>query len=86
MGIKYLTIVEPDRQSSVDELVHHVLSMVRGGCHAKQFLAPGNRRVVDCLHVDLVLAHQIVGQLSAHFGISNLPTQRINITRMVKGS
>ena len=70
--IKYLTIVEPDRQSGVDELVHHVLSMVRGRRHAQQLLAPGNRRVVDRLNVDPVLAHQIVGQLSAHFRISNL--------------
>ena len=70
--IKHLTIVEPDGQSGVDELIHHVLSVMRSRGHAQQLLAPWNRRVVDSLHVDPMLAHQIVCQLSAHFRVSNL--------------
>ena len=50
-------IFKPDREHGIDQVVHHVLRVVRGGGHTQQLLSARHCRVVDGLDVDGVLVH-----------------------------
>ena len=70
-----LTVIDPDREGGVDEVVHHVAGVVRRGRDAKQLLTARHRRVVDGLHVDAVLLKQILRQRLHQRRVANLHSE-----------
>ena len=77
-----LTVVEPHGEHGVDEADHHGLGVVRGGRDAQQLLPARHRRVVDRLHVDAVLLHQVVRQLRARLGVPDLRRNAARLQRV----
>ena len=62
----------PDFIQCVYEFVHHFRGVVWSGCNPQTFLTAGDGRVIDGLHIDVVVFHEIVGNLRALLRIANL--------------
>lgn len=63
-------------QALTEEVVHHLWCMVRGGGDPQELFPPGHRRVIDCLDVDVMSAHEFVTDLCVFSSICNLSLMR----------
>lgn len=60
------------RSPLTNKITHHLRGVVRCRGNSEQLLSTGNRRVVDGLDIDAVLAHQLVTDLCIFSSICNL--------------
>lgn len=60
------------RSPLTEKITHHLRGVVRCRGDSEQLLSTGNRRVVDGLDIDAVLAHQLVTDLCILSSICNL--------------
>ena len=62
----------PDLNQRFHEFIHHFRGMMWSGCNPQALLTAGDGRVIDGLHVDVVISHEIVGNLRALLWIADL--------------
>ncbi len=62
----------PGLNQCVHEFIHHFSGVVWSGCDPQTFLAAGDGRIIDGLHVDVVIFHEVVGNFCALLWITNL--------------
>lgn len=73
--VKVKVVELPDVHHSFDKLVHHVFGVVGGGCHPQALWPPGHRWVIYGLDIDIMLAHEVIGQLCTQGSVSHLECQ-----------
>lgn len=62
----------PNINQRIHKLVHHFRGVMRSWCNAQALFTPCNCWIVYRLHVDIVMLHEVVRDLSAFLRVANL--------------
>ena len=74
--------IQPRGLEILDELVHHLLGVVRSGSDPELLLSAGHGRVVDGLDVVAVLLEQDVGERGAEDGVADVDRDDVRWRRL----